>query len=317
MAIQAISSHPLLVRAVGEILAQVKEYAVLPSASNEAEATRKADSPRLFLLDACSLNTDLGPLAERCRSRLPDSKFLALVPPSDSDYADETRLFYWGIEGFVQLSDTWGTELPRAIRSILNGQYWVPAEVLTAVVRHAQALEQTRLLPGQSLTARQGQVLRLLMRRLTNKEISKELQISERTVKFHVSHILGKLGLEDRRGLLPETLARFQLDRAAATVDFSDLPGGPPSSGNSRTSSQAGLSQAGRAFQDPHTGFNGFDRESCLADADIAGGIETLAGERMGRRVQGDVALQARRQRQSAGTPNVIRIRYPPRRRLP
>ncbi len=231
IAIQAISSHPLLTRAVEEILADVKEFPVLPSASNEAEATSQADFPRLFLLDACSLHTDLGPLAERCRSRLPGSKFLALVPPADSNYADEIRLFYWGIEGFVELSETWRTELPQAIRSVLNGQYWVPSEVLTAFVKHAQALEQTRLLPGHSLTAREGQVLRLLMRRLTNKEISKALVISERTVKFHVSHVLAKLGLKDRGGLFPKIIARIQLDGRGGTVDFSDLP----SSSNSRT----------------------------------------------------------------------------------
>jgi len=235
ISIQAISSHPLLTRAVEEVLADVKEYPVLPSASNEAEATSLTDSPRLFLLDACSLHTDLGPLAERCRSRLPGSKFLALVPSASRNYADEIRLFYWGIEGFVELSETWRTELPQAIRSILNGQFWVPSEVLTAFVRHAQALEETRLLPGHSLTAREGQVVRLLMRRLTNKEISKALLISERTVKFHVSHVLAKLGLEDRRGLLPKTLVRFQLNDYGGTVDFSDLPGGTPSSSNART----------------------------------------------------------------------------------
>jgi DNA-binding NarL/FixJ family response regulator len=201
IAIQAISSHPLLTRAVEEMLADGKEHTLLPSVRNEVEATNHGNFPRLFLLDACSLCTDLGPLAERFRSRLPGSKFLALVPPSGSNYADETRLFYWGIEGFVELSETWRTELPQAIRSILNGQFWVPSEVLTAFVRHVQALEQTLLLPGHSLTAREGQVLRLLMRRLTNKEISKALFISERTVKFHVSHILAKLALVDRRDL--------------------------------------------------------------------------------------------------------------------
>src|SRR5258708_23094178 len=229
IAIQAISSHPLLTRAVEEILADIREYAVLPSASSKAEATSQTDFPRLFLLDACSLNTELGPLAQRCRSRLPGSKFLALVPPADSNYADEIRLFYWGIEGFVKLSETWRTELPQAICSILNGHCWLPSEVLTAFARHPQVL------PGHSLTAREGQVLRLLMRHLTNKEISKALLISERTVKFHVSHILAKLGLEDRRGLLPETLARFQLNGYGGTVDSSDLPGGTPSSSNSRT----------------------------------------------------------------------------------
>jgi len=235
IAIQAISSHPLLTRAVEEILADVKEYRFLPSASNEGEATSQTSFPRLFLLDACSLHTDLGPLAQRCRSHSPGSKFLALLPPASRNYADEIRLFYWGIDGFVELSETWRTELPQAIRSVLNGQYWVPPQVLMAFVRHAQTLEQTRLQPGHSLTAREGQVLRLLMRHLTNKEISKTLLISERTVKFHVSHILTKLGLADRRGLFPETSARFQLDGFGGTVDSFDLAGGAPSSSNSRT----------------------------------------------------------------------------------
>jgi DNA-binding NarL/FixJ family response regulator len=235
IAIQAISSHPLLTRAVEEILAEVNEYPFLPSASNEAEATSQANSPRLFLLDACSLNTDLGPLAERCRSRSPGSKFLALLPSASRNYTDEIRLFYWGIDGFVELSETWRTELPQAIRSILNGEYWVPSQVLMAFVRHTQALEEARLLPGHSLTAREGQVLRLLMRHMTNKEISKALLISERTVKFHVSHILAKLGLADRRGLFPETSTQFQLDGFGGTADSSDLADGTPSSSNSRT----------------------------------------------------------------------------------
>jgi NitT/TauT family transport system substrate-binding protein len=205
LAIQTISSHPLLIRAVEEILADMKEYPFLPSALNARDATGLANFPRLFLLDACSLNTDLGPLAERCRTSSPGSKFLALLPPSHSNYADEIRLFYWGIDGFVELSETWKTELPQAIRSVLSGQYWVNPRILTAFVKHAQALEQARLLRGNSLTAREGQILRLLMRHLSNREISRLLLISERTVKFHVSHILAKFGLEDRRGLLPET----------------------------------------------------------------------------------------------------------------
>jgi len=206
IAIQAISSHPLLTRAVEEILAGETDIPVLPSACDEAEAVGQASFPRLFLLDGCSLQTDLGPLAERCRSRSPGSKFLALLPP-DGACLDKIRLFYWGIDGFVELHETWRTELPQAIRSILNGHHWVPSEVLSAFVMHARALQDTQLLPGHSLTAREGQVLQLLMRRLTNKEISKALLISERTVKFHVSHILDKLGLEDRRGLLPEVFA--------------------------------------------------------------------------------------------------------------
>src|SRR5258708_39188676 len=77
----------------------------------------------------------------------------------------------------------------------------------TTLFRSAKMLLDAQLLPGHSLTAREGQVLQLLMRRLTNKEISNALSISERTVKFHVSNILSKLQVVDRRGLLSDKLA--------------------------------------------------------------------------------------------------------------
>jgi DNA-binding NarL/FixJ family response regulator len=153
------------------------------------------------------LRTDLGRLAERCRAASPGSKFLALLSSENGSSAEMTRLFYWGIDGFVELHKTWQTELPLAIRAVLRGQPWVPPEILVAFVKQAKMLLDTQLLPGHSLTAREGQVLQFLMRRLTNKEISNALNISERTVKFHVSNILSKLQLVDRRGLLSDKLA--------------------------------------------------------------------------------------------------------------
>jgi DNA-binding NarL/FixJ family response regulator len=194
---------------VEKVLARARDFPfdTLPSALSEAEAIVQSISPRLFLLDGCSLRTDLGRLAERCRTAAPGSKFLALLSPENGDFAEKTRLFYWGIDGFVELHKTWQTELPLAIRSVLRGQPWVPPEILLAFVKRAKTLLDAQLLPGHSLTAREGQVLQLLMRRLTNKEISNTLGISDRTVKFHVSNILGKLQLEDRRGLLADKFA--------------------------------------------------------------------------------------------------------------
>ncbi len=203
IAIQVVSAHPLLTRAVEKTLSHVRDFRVptLSPALTEAEATRQPGSPRLFLLDACSLHADLGPLAERCRASSPGSKFLALLPPGNESCADKLRLFYWGIDGFVELHKSWQTELPLAIHSILQGQFWVPPDVMLAFVKQSKALLDAQLLPGHCLTAREGQVLQLLMRRSTNKEISHALNISERTVKFHVSNVLGKLQLGDRRGL--------------------------------------------------------------------------------------------------------------------
>jgi DNA-binding NarL/FixJ family response regulator len=216
-AIQVVSSHPLLIRAVSGIISHVKDPPVrsLPPASNEAEAIGHGNSPRLFVLDACSLQTDLGPLAGRCRASAPGSKFLALLPPGEDARAQKIRLFSWGIDGFLELHKAWQRELSQAIRSILRGQLWVPPEVLLAFVKQGKALLDAQLLHGHFLTAREGEILQLLMRRLTNKEISSALGISERTVKFHVSNILGKLQLEDRHGLSPDKL-RFKVSASEA-----------------------------------------------------------------------------------------------------
>jgi DNA-binding NarL/FixJ family response regulator len=205
-AIQVISSHPLLTRAVQEVLCSLPDLfvSVLPPALNEVEAIKLPGGPRLFLLDACSLQTDLGPLAGRCRSHLPGSKFLALLSPGNGSESEKIRLFYWGIDAFVELHEKWRTELLLAIRSVLEGQFWVPPEVLATYVKQVRALLDAQRLPGHSLTAREVQVLQLLVRSLTNKQISSALKISERTVKFHVSNILSKLNLDDRRGLLPD-----------------------------------------------------------------------------------------------------------------
>jgi DNA-binding NarL/FixJ family response regulator len=161
------------------------------------------------------LHTDLGPLAGRCRASAPGSKFLALLPPRDDHHSEKIRLFTWGIDGFVELHKSWQKEMSQAIRSILKGQLWVPPEVLLAFVKQAKALLDAQLLHGRFLTAREAEILQLLMRRLTNKEISSGLGISERTVKFHVSNILGKLQLEDRRGLSPGKLG-FKISASEA-----------------------------------------------------------------------------------------------------
>lgn len=128
----------------------------------------------------------------------------ALLSPATGNLLEKIRLFYWGIDGFVELHKSWQTELPQAIHSIMNGDPWVPAEVLMVFAKQAKALLEMQLQPGRGLTAREGQVLQLLMRHLSNKEISRTLIISGRTVKFHVANILAKLNIEDRSGLLPE-----------------------------------------------------------------------------------------------------------------
>lgn len=213
VAIQLMSSHPVLIQALQKVgfHSEGFSFRILPPSANQTQTASYINTLWFFLLDACSLPNDLGPLITRCRSGCPRSKFLVLLPPAISNFAEKIRLFCWGMDGFVDLHDEWQTELPRAVDRILQGQLWVSRDVLETFMKHERTLLEAQLVPGHSLTPRERQVLQLLMRGLANKEISNSLEISERTVKFHVSNILGKLQVGDRRELFPDKLANREL----------------------------------------------------------------------------------------------------------
>jgi DNA-binding NarL/FixJ family response regulator len=204
LAVQVMSSHHLGALDIEEALSVHEDLCKLlvPHAAGEAEPLKRPNCPRLFVLDGCSLNLALGPLGARLRANSPGSKFLALLPPDRSSESEMMLLFHWGIDGFVTLDRNWKTELPKATNALLWGRLWVPPQVLLGFVTQMKALLDRQLLPGESLTAREGQVLQLLFRHLTNKEIASQLNIGERTAKFHVSNLLRKLGIENRRNLV-------------------------------------------------------------------------------------------------------------------
>jgi len=206
--LQVVSSHLLAARDIERALSaqEVLGKLLLPHAASEADTLRLPDCPRLFLLDGCSLNPALGPISSRLRVNSPGSKSLALLPPHRSGEDEIMSLFDWGIDGFVTLHQTWKTELPIATMALLLGRLWVPSQVQMQFIMRMKTLLERQLLAGQSLTAREGQVLQLLFRHLTNKEIAQQLHIAERTAKFHVSNLLGKLGLESRKNLIVSAL---------------------------------------------------------------------------------------------------------------
>lgn len=212
VAIQLINPHPVLIHALQKIdfHSEGFSFRIMPAILDKPGTASRIDAIKFFLLDTCSECIDLGSLVKRCRGSCPGSKFVALIPPVIGNLRSKMRLFCWGIDGFVDLNDAWVTELPRAIDNILKGQLWVSSDVFDTFASHERTLLETHLSPGHSLTARERQVLHLLIRGLSNKDISGLIEISERTAKFHVSNILSKLQLGHRRRLLPAELRSEQ-----------------------------------------------------------------------------------------------------------
>jgi len=167
----------------------------------------------LFVMDTFSLPLELSKLTRLLRVRCPGSKFLALLSPENAVDDELLRLLHTGIEGVGELSDHLEEELPVAVRAILAGHAWGPRPVLAEYTRQTNLLLSQQLRPYLSLTGRENQVLQLMLRRLSNKEIAGALGIAERTVKFHVSHIFAKLRVEDRRALVT-ALEKLNSERA-------------------------------------------------------------------------------------------------------
>ncbi len=95
-----------------------------------------------------------------------------------------------GAQGYL-LKGAPREELFRAVRTVAGGGVWIQPQVARTLVGHVRG-------DADPLTPREQEVLQLVAQGLANKQIAARLGITERTVKLHVSNILGKLGATNR-----------------------------------------------------------------------------------------------------------------------
>src|SRR5271157_274383 len=130
------------------------------------------------------------------RGQDPNARVLMLTT-FDGD-TDIHKALQAGAQGYVLKSAT-GQELIPAIQAVAAGQRWIPKEV-------AKRLASRKLF--EELTAREVQVLQLLVKGLANKQIGDMLNISEHTVKDHLKSVFGKLQVEDRTEAVTAAIQR-------------------------------------------------------------------------------------------------------------
>ena len=158
------------------------------AALREAEALR----PEVILMDLVMPRLDGVGAMRELRVRLPSTRVIVLT-----SFVDDERLLpalRAGAAGYL-LKNSEPSEVTRAIRAAHDGEALLDPVVAARLVREITdppASAQDRLTP------RERQVLALIARGLPNKLIARELEISEKTVKTHVGHVLEKLGVSDR-----------------------------------------------------------------------------------------------------------------------
>jgi DNA-binding NarL/FixJ family response regulator len=161
---------------------------VVAEAGDGAEALAAAieHQPDVVLIDVVMPNVDGIEALRGLRERVPSARAIVL-----SSFIDDEKLFpavRAGAAGYL-LKDVQPQQLVEAIRTVHGGGALLHPKVASRLLED---------LASDPLTPREREVLALLGRGMANKVIARELSLSEKTVKAHVSSILAKLGVTDR-----------------------------------------------------------------------------------------------------------------------
>lgn len=167
------------------------DLSVVGEASNGAEALAKMSvlDPQLILMDVRMEKMNGIEACREIKSHYPDVRILMITSYTDDDAVISSILA--GASGYL-LKHVSRADLLRSIRLVASGHSLIDTNTAK------QAMERLAQIPGSELTEREREVLTLVARGYTNKQIADTLFVSEKTARNHVSHILDKLGLSRR-----------------------------------------------------------------------------------------------------------------------
>ena len=190
--------HPIVREGLHAVISDQPDMVVVGQAATGTEAVALAltERPDVVLIDLRMPELTGVDAIGIIRGQWPAAQVLVLTTYAGDE--DIYRALEAGARGYL-LKDTPRAELLEAIRAVARGQKRIPPEVAARLVER---------IGGPALTEREIDVLRLMANGRSNKVIGAELHISEGTVKFHVNHILGKLGAADRTQAVTVALQR-------------------------------------------------------------------------------------------------------------
>jgi NarL family two-component system response regulator YdfI len=190
-----IADDHMVVRAgLRAILDAAPDLLPVGEAGDGAEAVRLAGetAPDVVLMDLRMPGVDGIQAIQQIKARYPQVQIVILTTYDDDQYI--VRGLRAGARGYL-LKDTARNVLFDTIRAAARGESLLPAEVVDKMVAHLQGPQPAQT---EELSPREAQVLALLAEGSANKEIARELGITERTVKAHVTGIFNKLGAGSR-----------------------------------------------------------------------------------------------------------------------
>jgi DNA-binding NarL/FixJ family response regulator len=196
-----VDDHLVVREGLKGMLASQPDFSIVGEAGDGVTAARLAQelAPDVALMDLRMPGGDGVSAIQAIRANAPSTHVLVLTT-YDSD-ADIVPAIEAGATGYL-LKDTPREELFRAIRAAARGEAVLAPAVASRLMTRMRAPVQ------ETLSAREIEVLQLVSQGLSNKDIGRQLHISEATVKTHLVHIFGKLNVSDRTAAVTAALER-------------------------------------------------------------------------------------------------------------
>ena len=194
-----VDDHDLFRKGLGMLLAREKGFEVVGEAQNGDEAFKKARElmPDIVLMDVYMPGCDGLTATRRIKKALPSVKVVILtVSEEDKNIFEAVKC---GAHGYL-LKKIEHKELVEMLRGVFRGEAPISRVTATKILNeYAEQIQRgPQEIPEEKLSPKEQEVLELLTKGLTNKEIGNKLGITENTIKNHLKNILAKLHLENR-----------------------------------------------------------------------------------------------------------------------
>ena len=194
--IMIADDHSMIREGLKNLLELDGDIQVIAEAVDGEDCLEKLElvKPDVLLLDINMPKKNGLEVLKSLKSRRSKLKVLVLTVHNEIEYL--MKAVDIGVNGYV-LKDSESAELKKAIFTVADGETYIQPSLIPAL--NAKMIETNKDAEKiKSLTKRELDVLKLLAVGMFNKEVGKRLEISERTVKNHVSNIFKKLGVTDR-----------------------------------------------------------------------------------------------------------------------
>lgn len=190
-----VDDHEMVRIGLAAVLGTEDDIEVVGEASSGAEGIRLANQydPDVVLMDLVMEEMDGIETTRKLLADKPDCKVIVLT-----SFIDDEKIYPVIEAGAFSylLKTSRATEIAAAIRAAVRGQPILESQVASKIMnRFRQPVKQA---PHDQLTEREMEVLRLIAKGKSNQEVADDLYIGIKTVKFHVTNVLAKLGVEDR-----------------------------------------------------------------------------------------------------------------------